>query len=230
MLWGMPRSGWLALVLVHAASAAAILACSTQSAPASSSSGNGEQTGKTDAPQPQQPEEPFTRCTDDDDCRLSCIQPNDCCGESTVHRCNQARHWDDHAKIAETRTRSKCADFDYSKCPITDFSVPDWVCLPVCKRGRCEAKKVEREQPPAPIDVSGYDRSCKTDANCIVVHTQPCAKCGCGNDPMAVRELKRFQEAMAAVKCPPYDLWPDIDCGDCRDAIAWCDAGECKGK
>jgi hypothetical protein len=88
----------------------------------------------------------------------------------------------------------------------------------------------EREQPPAPIDVSGYDRSCKSDADCMLVHTQPCAKCGCASDPIAVRERERFSQAIAAVRCPSHDPWPDIDCGACMEPDVHCDAGQCKTK
>jgi hypothetical protein len=208
----MPKRCWLVLVL--------LLGCSTPST-------SGSSTTSGDEPSPQT-DEPFTRCKNDDDCRISCIQPNDCCGDTKGQRCDEARHWDDHAKIEATR--GNCQNFDFSKCPATDHSVPDFVHLPVCKRGRCEAKQEKREPPPAPIDVSDYDRTCKTDADCIVVHTQPCAKCGCGDDPIAASEKQRFDEAIAAVKCPPYDPWPDIQCGDCRDALPWCDAGQCKAK
>jgi hypothetical protein len=214
----MPKRCWLALVL--------LFGCSTTS-PTSSAEGKAEPTGQTDTPQEKQ-EEPSTRCKDDDDCRLSCIQPNDCCGGPELNHCDQARHWDDHAKIEATR--SNCLNFDYTKCPAKDYSETDVVNLPVCKLGRCKVKKVKREPPPAAIDISGYDRSCKSDADCILVQTQPCAKCGCASDPLAASERERFNEAMAKVTCPPYDPWPNIDCGSCMQPTVVCEAGQCTTK
>jgi hypothetical protein len=173
--------------------------------------------------EPAKPEEPQTKCDDDDDCRLSCIEPGNCCGEPPF--CDKARHWDDHAKVEATRTN--CLDFDYQTCPQADHAVPDEVALPKCKRKRCIVETIEREPPPAPIDVSGYDRTCASDADCVVVHVQPCAKCGCGQHPIAASEHEKFRAAIDAVKCPPHDPWPDIDCGDCRAATPRCEQGQC---
>jgi hypothetical protein len=189
-----------------------LLAC-TAPTPASSSA--------TD--DPPKPEEPRTKCDSDDDCRLSCIEAGNCCGEPPF--CDRARHWDDHAKIEATRTN--CAGFDYQTCPTHSHAVPDAVAIPKCERRHCVVETIEREPPPAPIDVSGYDRTCTSDADCIVVHTQPCAKCGCGQHPIAASERERFQAAIGAVKCPPYDPWPDIDCGDCMSPTPVCAEGQC---
>jgi hypothetical protein len=167
--------------------------------------------------------EPTTACDDDDDCRLSCLEPGNCCGEPPF--CTKARHWDDHRAIEATRTN--CLDFDYNTCPASDYTVPDQVALPVCKRKRCQVKMIERKPPPEPLDLAGYDRSCSTDEDCVVVHNQPCAKCGCGNTPISAKEHARFREALAAVECPPYDPWPNIDCGDCRPETPMCEAGQC---
>jgi hypothetical protein len=168
--------------------------------------------------------EPTTPCEDDDDCRLSCIEKGDCCGEPPF--CTKARHWNDHDAIQATRTN--CLNFDYNTCPAADYTVPDEVAIPVCRRKTCKVKMIKREPPPAPLDMSGYDRSCSQDAECVVVHNQPCAKCGCGQDPINGKEVGRFREAIAAVQCPPYDPWPNIDCGDCMEPTAYCDAGQCK--
>ena len=101
---------------------------------------------------------------------------------------------------------------------------------PPARDGKPDEPKEERVEPPPPIDLSGYDRSCSADADCTVVHPQPCAKCGCTDDPIATKELTRFREAIGAVKCPDKDPWPDIDCGACMDYVAYCDAGQCKSK
>jgi hypothetical protein len=167
--------------------------------------------------------EPATPCADDDDCRLSCLERGNCCGEPPF--CAQARHWDDHQAIEATR--SNCTDFDYNTCPTPDHAVPDEVAVPVCKRKRCEVKMIEREGPPAPLDLAGYDRSCSKDDDCTVVDNQPCAKCGCGQHPINVNEAARFREAIAAVKCPAHDPWPGIDCGSCMEPTPVCDAGQC---
>jgi hypothetical protein len=189
----------------------------------SSSSKTSDSTGE-DSKVGQSEPEPSTPCKEDDDCRLSCLEPNNCCGEPPF--CTKARHWDDHNAIQATR--NNCLNFDYNTCPTPDYTVPDEVAIPVCKSRRCEVKMIKREPPPEGIDLSGYDRSCTTDADCVVVHNQPCAKCGCGSDPINAKEVERFREAIAAVKCPPYDLWPDIVCGDCMSPTPVCDGGQCK--
>jgi hypothetical protein len=164
-----------------------------------------------------------TPCDDDNDCVLSCSEPGDCCGEPPF--CKQARHWDDHNAIQATRTN--CSNFDWSSCPQAHF-VEDEVAIPVCKRKRCKVKIIPREPPPAPIDTSGFDRSCTTVEDCTLVQSQPCAKCGCAGDPINAKELDRFNEAMAAVKCPPYDPWPNMVCGSCAEPTVRCEAGRCE--
>lgn len=93
-----------------------------------------------------------------------------------------------------------------------------------------ESGCVSDEAPPAPIDLSGYERACKTDADCILVHAQPCSKCGCAEDSIAASEQQRFQQAIAAVKCRPCDFGYDIECADCTEPAFGCDAGQCKTK
>lgn len=202
-----------------------LLGCSGQTSPKSSS---GRDTPATTDARQSQPREPFTRCDDDSDCLLSCIAADDCCAGPGSDRCDQARHYDDHAKIEATR--SDCLDFDYTTCPAADHGVSEWVHVPVCKRGRCQAKKIERQAPPAPIDLSGYDRSCKSDADCVLVHSQPCAKCGCASEPIAASEQLRFAQEIASFRCPPYDPWPDVQCGSCMESTAYCDAGRCQAR
>lgn len=168
--------------------------------------------------------EPATPCKDDGDCRLSCLEAGNCCGEPPF--CTQARHWDDHQAIEATRTN--CLNFDYNTCPAPDYTVPDEVAIPVCKHKRCAVKMIKREPPPAPIDLSGYDRTCSKDEDCAMVHNQPCAKCGCASDPINVKDLDRARQAIAAVQCPAYDPWPNIVCGSCQSPEAYCEAGQCK--
>jgi hypothetical protein len=173
------------------------------------------------------PSEPFTKCTSDDQCRLSCDTADSCCSVSC--NCEQARHYDDHAKVVEERG-NMCESWDYTSCPASDCSTRDYVMLPRCERNKCTAVIAEREPPPAPIDLSGYDRSCSADSDCALVNPQPCAKCGCTDEPIAVKEQDRFRKAMSDVKCPDYDPWPDIDCGACMDYEAFCEAGQCQSR
>lgn len=88
----------------------------------------------------------------------------------------------------------------------------------------------EREPPPKPVDLSGYDLTCSKDEDCAVVHNQPCAKCGCADTPISAKEFDRAREAIAAVKCPPDDPWPGVDCGACMPMEPYCEAGQCKAR
>ena len=107
--------------------------------------------------------------------------------------------------------------------------------LAACTKGpssattRVEAKASDPE-PPARIDLSDYDRSCNVDADCVVVHPQPCAKCGCADSPIAASEEPRFRKAIAPVTCPSEDPWPDVDCGACMPMEAYCEAQTCTAR
>ncbi len=76
-------------------------------------------------------------------------------------------------------------------------------------------------------DFCGCVYGCEVDSDCIVVQPQPCAKCECAGAPLAAREAGRFRDAVGAVVCPPYDLWPGEDCGGCVDRTVFCDSGRC---
>jgi hypothetical protein len=182
--------------------------------------------GAGDKSQPEVEPEPATPCEDDDDCLLSCVEAGNCCGDPPF--CTKARHWDDHAAIEATR--ADCSNFDFNSCPTWDHTVPEKAAIPVCKRKRCEVEFIEREPPPPTIDLSGYDRSCTKDEDCALVHDQPCVKCSCPDNALNVKAVDRAWQAIMAVSCPPYDPWPNVDCGACQPLEAYCEAGQCKAR
>jgi hypothetical protein len=167
------------------------------------------------------PAQAYTRCDDDGDCLLTCERADDCC---TPQCCDQAMHGADVEKIRAAKR--DCSTFDYATCAAATCD-PATTYVATCQRRRCVAEKVEGKPPPPPIDTRDYDRSCRTDDDCTLVQTQPCAKCGCPDVPLATRERERFAAALGAVKCPPYDPWPDIDCGSCMSPEVSCEAGQC---
>ena len=169
--------------------------------------------------------ESVTRCQSDDECRLSCIGVDECCGDPC--QCEQVRHRQDHRRIEQQRD---CEKFDHATCPNVSCAEPEYAVEPQCKRGRCVAKRIDRGSPPAPIDLTDFDRSCQADADCVVVERQPCTKCSCPSAPISRREAARLEVAMQGVKCPSYDPWPDVDCGACSSVEAYCHDGQCSAR
>lgn len=196
---------------------ATLAACASPGSATTPSASAGQET-------PAKDDESFTRCDDDGDCLLSCIEVDDCCTKSCG--CDKARHGKDNEAIIAKRR--DCSSFDWSSCKQEDCAQENEVAyVPKCKRHRCVAEKLERKPPPAPIDTRKYDRTCKVDADCTLVNPQPCDKCGCASTPIASREQSRFADAMAKVECPPYDPWPNIQCGSCVSPEVFCNAGQC---
>lgn len=168
--------------------------------------------------------EPFTPCKSDHECMLSCIAADDCCG--TPCGCENARHGEDHEKISQQRD---CKGFDYTTCPTVSCSEPEYAVVPKCSLGRCVAERVPREEPDV-VDLSEYDRSCNHDADCILVDSDPCGKCGCASEAISASQGERFQKASQAIKCPPYDPHPDIQCGSCMEYEPHCNDNQCTAR
>jgi hypothetical protein len=174
----------------------------------------------------KQPAEAFTLCTSDHQCTLSCLDDDECCTPNCA--CDRARHTKDHREVSNAHD-AHCEDFDYATCPYYVCPEPEHAIVPRCRWGKCVAEEVKREPPPA-VDLAGYDKSCASDEDCTVVLSQPCSKCACVNEPLATSQLERFRSEMASIDCPPYDPWPEIDCGGCVEYEAYCDAGQCKAR
>jgi hypothetical protein len=80
-------------------------------------------------------------------------------------------------------------------------------------------KTSEPERRPAPprLDIAAYDRSCKVAA------ITPCDACGCALNPIAAKDVDRYQAAASAIKCPSA---PDVQC-KCERVTVDCVNGQC---
>jgi hypothetical protein len=79
---------------------------------------------------------------------------------------------------------------------------------------------------PFTVDMSAFDRSCKTKADCSIVKADPCDKCSCGAAPIARSQSMKFETALGAIDCKkaPKD---DRRCGECRGNLPDCVDGKC---
>jgi hypothetical protein len=93
------------------------------------------------------------------------------------------------------------------------------------------ASAIASGSPVAPgsevVDTSGYDRSCKTSADCRIVKDDPCNHCSCADKSIAATEVTRFQAATAVITCGPRQK---VVCGECRGSVADCLDGKCIAK
>jgi hypothetical protein len=86
--------------------------------------------------------------------------------------------------------------------------------------------------PVAPVPVphaapDGADprRACKTTADCRVVKADPCDRCACATTPVNAAEATRLATVASEIEC---DTRKDQRvCGECRGAVADCQAGTC---
>ena len=86
---------------------------------------------------------------------------------------------------------------------------------------------------PQAVDLSAYDQTCRSNADCELVRAAPCGRCGCTRDPIAVRERERFTAARDAIACAPIDpSTPEgtLNCGGCPGYEAWCEHGSCAAR
>ncbi|NVB80495.1 MAG: hypothetical protein HOV81_19030 [Kofleriaceae bacterium] len=83
--------------------------------------------------------------------------------------------------------------------------------------------RVERD-----VDTSGFSRACKADADCRLVETAPCNRCGCATTPIAASEEPRFKAAIAELgDCEAVQIW---GCFECEKLAPACEAGQCIAK
>ena len=115
-------------------------------------------------------------------------------------------------------------------------------CLAACKSDKpaaetppappAPAETAPTATPPAPpasptpvVDGSKYDRACKVATDCVIAKAASCDPCACPSEPIASKELAKFDEAAAALDCKP-DL--EFKCtAPCPTRLAACTDGTC---
>lgn len=91
------------------------------------------QTGRATAAEQQPPEQGYT-CTDDSQCRMSCVGETDCCGNPCG--CDTVRHVDDHERVQKLQIEH-CSD-KIEECPDVGACAPDYdYAVPKCVEGKC---------------------------------------------------------------------------------------------
>lgn len=115
-------------------------------------------------------------------------------------------------------------------------SIAAALALFACKSGGTDKTKPV-DNPPATtqsfiVDLTGYDLSCATDADCEIVKDYPCeTRCSCPQKPISKKSMARYQAAVAAIDCtkaPKDDQ--SIVCGECMSPLPSCNAGTCTTK
>lgn len=96
--------------------------------------------------------------------------------------------------------------------------------------GCSKPPKHQAKPAPANIDLTGYDTSCKTAADCVLVDPNRCAICSCTSSPISAHEEARFNAAVGELRCPPPDPNPDVACGGCPGFRPACVDGACKAE
>ena len=164
-------------------------------------------------------------CTADTDCVVSCENRGTCCAAPCCQTVTTAAA----AEATAAYNREHCTADDRAHCPDVGGCPMDSVVVPRCKQGACvaETKPIAHAAPDA-VDPAGYDTSCKTVDDCIVVNAHPCDKCGCAQTPIAAKDAARFNAAAAAIRCGPQ-ADPRV-CGECMPARVDCVNGRCVTK
>ena len=76
-------------------------------------------------------------CVSDADCRVSCVQRDDCCGHLCT--CKTPYHSDELDQI-QASNRASCPK--PSECPVASCTAPTRRFLPTCTAGRCSVREV----------------------------------------------------------------------------------------
>ena len=80
---------------------------------------------------------------------------------------------------------------------------------------------------PQSVDMAGYERSCRTDAQCVVVMPDRCTPCACSPTAIARTQLERFNHAAARLRCRPQRPGTVASCAPCVVGSAACIEGAC---
>ncbi|MCB9751763.1 MAG: hypothetical protein H6713_17450 [Myxococcales bacterium] len=97
--------------------------------------------------------------------------------------------------------------------------------LAACSPSDPASKRVG--DPPSSVDLTDFDRRCMSDADCQLVHPDPCSHCGCASAPIAAREHERYITQRDALVCPEVDPEHRVDCGGCPGFRAVCKDQQC---
>ena len=158
-------------------------------------------------------------CVADADCVISCATRDACCHDPYCETVQTASA----AHDAEAYNAQHCAA--HPSCPVlVDRPEPAYTVEPHCKAGACIADHVPRDAER--VDLTGYDRACKTADDCRAVTDRPCDKCGCPAQAIGAGEMPRFSKARDAIVCAPDER----QCGECKPATLACEAGKCVAK
>jgi hypothetical protein len=150
-----------------------------------------------------------TTCTSNDDCMISCISRDDCCGSPCP--CYDAKHRAVVASIREHNERA-CEGQDRRNCPMVSCQSPIERVEARCKAGTCVAQVVE-------IASATLTRGCGSAGECSVVKSAPCERCSCPDTVIVSMYAQRYNELAAGCgsaqpsSCPPC---PTI-AADCLD-------------
>ncbi|MGH7294291.1 MAG: hypothetical protein ACRELB_05135 [Polyangiaceae bacterium] len=183
-------------------------------------------------------------CVNDGDCTLFCESKGDCCHDPYC----EAPALASDARAIEEYNREHCTKSDYDKCPRIGARMDTgFTAAAHCQAGTCVVERQRHDggvgaastlsSTPSPptsqsspnggriVDVGGYDRSCASKSDCVVVKAAPCDKCACASTPIAKKEGVRFRAAASAIDCTGMN--DTRRCGECRGAVADCVAGRC---
>jgi hypothetical protein len=106
--------------------------------------------------------------------------------------------------------------------------------LVACKSGgsKTDNPPVDTTKPASfVVDLTGYDLTCATDADCEMVETTPCdTKCSCPQYSISTKADDRYKAAVAAIDCTKAPTHDDIVCGECMSPLPACVDAKCSTK
>lgn len=107
-------------------------------------------------------------------------------------------------------------------------SPPDNPCGPRPQEPSCGATADAQALPKGcvTIDVSTYDRSCRTDSDCMPIAITVCPGCGCPDAAINVDGRKRYTDTIAQVP-PPSPPYLVCNCPNDPAVDVRCDKGAC---
>lgn len=172
---------------------------------------------------------PPAMCASDADCVFSCAAKDECCDRPV---CDVVMHKQAAAEVIRYNN-DRCTDDARARCPAAEARPePGYVLAARCQAGACVAEKLPKtsaawQNPLETVSAAGFDRSCQTPADCQVMDELPCNHCNCGSVAIAVKEVERWNQAAAAIRCGPQ---PKLACNACRGFDATCEANVCGAK
>lgn len=86
----------------------------------------------------------------------------------------------------------------------------------------------QRVTPPGTNDNRGFDRTCKSETDCVQVFSgDPCAPCDCTMDAVSSYEHEAYARDYEKRRdaCPNKER---VQCGPCALPAVSCDGGQCR--